>query len=167
MNVHPIFTHFPVALMTLYAIMEMIRFKRILALPYWFYVKATFCILGTTISYATYLTGDMLENLYEGELIQRHSQSAIVTIVFFTLLSLAHLTRWLELSGLLKEPRMRLARFALLAYTGFVFKTPVIVLCALFGLAAITVTGALGGALAYGYEADPVVNIIYRIFVGI
>lgn len=137
-----------------------------MALPYWFYVKATFCIIGTVISYATYITGDMIENLYEGELVQRHSQSATVTIGFFTLLSLAHLTRWLELSGLFKEPHTGLVRIVL-AYTNFIFKTPVIAICALFGLAAITVTGALGGALAYGYEVDPVVNFIYKIFVGI
>ena len=40
MNIHPIFVHFPIALLTLYSLAELIRWRRITELAYWFYVKA-------------------------------------------------------------------------------------------------------------------------------
>jgi hypothetical protein len=41
----------------------------------------------------------------------------------------------------------------------------VLVLLALAGLCAVTITGGLGGSMVYGPNADPVVTLIYKLFV--
>jgi hypothetical protein len=37
-------------------------------------------------------------------------------------------------------------------------------LLALLGIIAVTITGALGGAIAHGADTDPVVQMIYSLF---
>ena len=37
-------------------------------------------------------------------------------------------------------------------------------LIALVGIVVITITGALGGAIVYGPEVDPIVSVIYHLF---
>ncbi len=170
MNIHPAFTHFPVALFTLYALMELVRFKKVLAQPYWFYVKAMFVILGTLSSYATYFTGTLIESDFgsESRVVELHSSFALGTLILFSVISLAYVVAWL---GRTQLPARYLAAgvFAQLwrvaSRLAAVMQHPgVSCLLALVGLAGITVTGALGGALAYGPEIDPAVSFIYHLF---
>ena len=58
MNLHPIFVHFPIALLTLYTLCELLRFKKIKDHPAWFYLKAVLIICGTLGAAAALLTGD-------------------------------------------------------------------------------------------------------------
>jgi len=46
MDFHPLVIHYPIAFLTTYAIFELLRFKKLLDLPYWLYIKATLLILG-------------------------------------------------------------------------------------------------------------------------
>lgn len=164
-NIHPIFTHFPIALLTLYSFFELLRFKKLLNWQPWWYIKATFCIFGTGIGYATYFTGTLLEDAYEGSrLLEMHELWGIITLTFFTLVSIAQLVRWLELTGKCSASS-KLCRW-LSTYARYVFTTPVMLVVGLFGLLTITISGALGGALAYGPEVDPVVKLVYRLIVG-
>ncbi|MEK7110290.1 MAG: hypothetical protein AAB759_00205 [Patescibacteria group bacterium] len=39
MNIHPAFVHFPIALLTIYAVLELARFRFFTARPYWFHLK--------------------------------------------------------------------------------------------------------------------------------
>ena len=48
----------------------------------------------------------------------------------------------------------------------FVSGTPVAMVWAVLGLAAISITGALGAAIAHGHDSDPFVSFIYQIFIG-
>jgi hypothetical protein len=50
--------------------------------------------------------------------------------------------------------------------TGIIHRPPVLVGLSILGLAAITVTGALGASIVYGPNIDPFVHYIYRLFVG-
>ena len=49
-------------------------------------------------------------------------------------------------------------------FVNAVLQSPFLILMALAGLAAITITGALGGAVVYGPNIDPVVSAVYRFF---
>lgn len=46
-----------------------------------------------------------------------------------------------------------------------VLSNPLAIVLALLGLGALMITGALGGAITYGPDADPIVSIVYKIFV--
>lgn len=168
LNIHPIFTHFPVALLTLYSLFELIRFKKITDQPYWFYIKACFVIIGTLSGYAAYTTGELLEDAFGGQLIEVHSFFASITLAIFAVISVAYLISWVEKTDL--AAKIASSRFSaiwkvLVMFRATLMRPLVSIIAAFLGLIAITVTGALGGALAYGPDVDPIVHFIYSLLI--
>ena len=51
--------HFPIALLTVYALMELVWSKRLRKNESWLYVKAAFLIIGLLGAYAALSTGEM------------------------------------------------------------------------------------------------------------
>jgi|SRR3989344_4725701 len=137
MDLHPVIVHFPVALLSLYSVLEIIRFKNI-------QTKSLLVVLGTLGSYAAYITGLINKNSIVGEIppaLNWHQIFATITLVIFTIISIYYLTR---------SKKEWLPPFLL-------------VILAILGLAFITLTGALGGSLVYGPDTDPFVKFIYSI----
>ena len=154
MNLHPIFVHFPIALLTIYALLECLRFKKLMQWEPWFYIKGSLVILGFLSSIATYLSGDAIEHDFTkiaslARLVEVHSSFAFVTVLVFGLISAAYAVVWAKW-----KPLETLAKRLLSVY--------VIVPLALVGLVLVTVTGALGGAIAFGPDIDPLVTFVYH-----
>jgi uncharacterized membrane protein len=148
MDLHPLIVHFPVALLTIYAVLELIRFKKVLAKPYWFFVKAMFVIFGALGAAAAYLTGP--DALARSPLGQMHQNFATITLSIFAVIGFAYLLEW-------KKPNR---------YSGFVLRPYIIIPLALLGLVAVVITGGLGGALVYGTNFDPFMAPIFK-FLGV
>jgi hypothetical protein len=90
-------------------------------------------------------------------LVEIHSNWATASVWIFGVLSLVYLAAWLHREGVLKHAVGSWCERALSLWF-----TPVV---ALAGLAAITITGALGGAIVYGPDVDPAVKFIYSLVV--
>ncbi|MBP7966917.1 hypothetical protein KAZ66_01465 [Candidatus Woesebacteria bacterium] len=197
MNIHPILVHFPIALLTIYAILEIAiplkikafrlfkwdipevspRFEKMYQLlinPIWISIKAFLVILGTVLTFATLQTGEWAEHMYMsyatdytafaqsevGQLIELHSTFATATVIIFSILAVAYLLRLVPL--LVSLPQSMLAVSAKIQ--NIVLNVYIAPLLALLGIIAITITGALGGAIAHGSDTDPVVQMIYSLF---
>src|ERR1051326_4143656 len=102
LNVHPIFVHFPVALLTIYCLLEFVRLRKVTSQPYWFYIKAMFVIIGSLATAAALITGDMAEDIVAGSdralrhLIGVHSNWAVATTTIFGMLAFFYLIAWIE-----------------------------------------------------------------------
>lgn len=166
MLLHPIVVHFPIALLTVYAVLELIRFPIIKRQPYYFYLKAFLVVAGAAATFVARFTGEMdAERFTPGDptlaVIERHELFANLTTAVFSLLALAYLVSWLkkaELSpatpGTWKDKVYRSAeRFT---------ESPWGAALALLGLISVTVTGALGASIIFGPNADFFVRTIYR-----
>ena len=180
-NYHPLLVHFPVALLSLYAFAEIIRFKTVNNQPYWFYIKAVLVICGTLASYLAYATGDSAKYaVLSGQdgfrhlvndpraVINMHENWANVTVIIFSALAGGYLIAWLK--------TLNFERFMPGKFLGSIWKllvnlekaiieTKFVIILALAGLAAVTITGSLGGAIVYGPNADPFVKIIYGLLI--
>lgn len=160
MNIHPIFVHFPIALLVIYAVFELIRFKKISQQPYWFNIKAILLILGTVIGYATLQTGDMATELITDKslrpLIHVHEFWAQLSILIFSALSAGYLIAWVKKYRNIWKPLVWLQ--------SLVTETPLVSLLALAGLIALFITGALGGMIVYGHQSDFLTNWVYNLF---
>ena len=163
--------HFPIALLTFYAVLEIISFKRLRALPYWWYLKAVLVIAGAISAFATRQTGEMIEHdfAYVRNVVEVHALWATITTAVFAVLAICYLIVWISEAYPAELARhIRLAKLwkLLMPVQRFVLRRPVSVLLAACGLVAITITGALGGAISSGPDVDPVVKVVYQIFIG-
>jgi len=168
MNFHPIFVHFPIALFTLYGVFELVRFSKVQSQPYWFYIKAILVILGTLAAFVTLQTGEMIKRQFPGKLTETHSFFANITTYFFAAMALAYITSWIERD--FKNIPDRFPRFKslwtiLLKIKTILLETKLTPLLALVGLVLITITGALGGSIAYGPDIDPVAKFVYNLLI--
>lgn len=167
MNIHPLFVHFPIGLLVLYAILEMLPLMRWYPQAPWDAIKTVLSIAGAAGAIGAFGTGEIAEKLLEDEslrgLIEVHSSFAVATTFIFSALAFSYFVRWLSDHHHIFEGRLRsLAFVGLIA--NILAKRTIAVLLALVGLIALTITGGLGAAIVYGPEADPLVTIIYSLF---
>src|SRR5665213_3563812 len=100
MNVHPLLVHFPIALLTIYALLEVASLTRLGKLSYWFYLKATFLILGALSTIPAILAGEVIKSSYSSSpdfahLVSVHSRFGIATAVVFSVLAAAYFVVWI------------------------------------------------------------------------
>ncbi len=173
MNIHPILVHFPIALLTIYAFMEMIQYKKLKNTDYWFNLKATFVIIGTIFAYLSLSTGELGINLYNRSylpLIYTHEFIATATTYIFTFIALIYLIslinrKKLELKSKILKLIPKKGWIKIINFSNYILnKNIIIISLAIIGLIAILITGSLGGAIVYGPNVDPVVNFIYHLF---
>jgi|SRR3989344_4320684 len=141
MDFHPLVIHYPIALLTTYAIFELLRFKKLLDLPYWFYIKATLVIVGELGAIATVLAAVFSTSTLAGEsaLADMYKNFIFITAVIFGVISLSYL----------KWPRL--------------LKPVIIIPLAVFGLFFVVVAGGLFGATVYGTRFDPFLAPIFKL----
>lgn len=162
MNIHPIFVHFPIALFTLFCILELLRFW--LKQPHWFYVKASLVIAGFFSAIVTILTGEMAEKILEDsdleKVVEMHATFAVLATGIFMIIALAYFVAWVNKT---KQIQKRSWLFftkiqQCLIETNFVY------IMVILGFITIIITGALGGSMVYGPEVEPFVSFVYHLF---
>jgi len=164
------FVHFPVSLLLLYSLLEIIRFKKIHGEPYWFYVKAVVLFAGALGSIATYLTGETAAGLYDGpvpQAIESHSNFGLATVIFFCIMAVLYLVGWLRRKNYTPFQRWQFGQKiweALVPFEKLLTESNFGIIVALIGGTLISITGALGGLIAYGPENDTVSRIIFETF---
>ncbi len=169
MNYHVALVHFPVALLTVYAVLEIVRIPWLNKRPGWREVKFVFLLLGTLGSYAAVQTGGMIEHQFTSErsLVRMHSTFAGYTVALFTVLTLMYIITLVEekwnLSARISGTLGKIWK-AIVSLVRLLMRPAPLIVLALAGLALVTITGALGGSIAYGPDVDPVAHFVYHLF---
>ena len=162
MNIHPIVVHFPIAFLVVYALCELLRFRKITGQPYWFYLKAFLVIVGISVALVAYQAGEAIEHLFEaeyGEVVRAHALFARISIMLFGILAASYFIAWLNRLKTINSSSWRM----LTRIQTLVLETPVVIILAVLGLIAISITGALGAAIAHGPDMDPFVSFVYKL----
>jgi uncharacterized membrane protein len=169
MNIHPIIIHFPIALLTLYSGMECVRLHVLQQKLWWIPLKRFLLIIGTVGGFFSLFTGESASAVYQQTstmpLVELHAAFAQLSILIYAILSLR------EIIGIAQEEQW-LKRFP--STQSFVsalhhtiqrfFRTPLVILLSLIAFIALSITGALGGAIVYGPDVDPIVSFFYHLF---
>ncbi len=179
MNLHPLLVHFPIALWTTYAFLEVatLWWRRDDSRLQW--LKGVLVIAGSVLAVPTILFGVYAEELLEGRagerlasLIEAHEEMAIATFVLFALVALAYA---FFLTHNSQRVALFLSRWGWGVYVQRVYDWKVflaqrivtgwwIKLLAAVGLLSLVVAGALGAAVAHGPDADAVVRLVVDLF---
>ena len=170
MDIHPILVHFPIAILSIYAILEVLRLKRLQKMQGWFYAKSYTAIVGTFASYAAYAAGPEGGRNVDAtfrHIRELHSNWATATLIIFSVITLHYIIvlfgRHAGIQAWFAKSEGTKKLWSFLAHISSVIGNPaLLVILAVLGLCAITITGALGGSLVYGADVDPVVQFIYR-----
>ena len=177
MLLHPAFVHFPIALLTLYAVCELVWIKRLRQNISWFWFKLGLLFFGALSSIVTYQTGKMAAQVLGGSrLVYLHGSFALATVWYFCILAFFYLVDAVIRGVFPTSLNLKITAFIekyslvrkvweiILTFKDFIMDSGFLWTFALIGLALVTITGALGGAIAFGPDVDPMVRIVYNLF---
>jgi uncharacterized membrane protein len=165
-NIHPLIVHFPIALLTFYAALEIIRVPLLTRRDWWFPLKAAFLFVGFLGGLAALQTGDWASAAYRGSsaaaIVEWHERFAQAALICFGVLAAAHLA---EAIARIERVRATDTRWwaTLLLWERRIFRPVVLILLAAVAFGLLLCTGALGGSLVYGTDIDPLAGILYTI----
>ena len=175
MNIHPLFVHFPIALLSVYAIMELIHTNRLNHSNTYASIKGFLVILGTLAAYVTLSTGKLAAGLLLAnrpdlaKLVATHSTFTGATTAIFSVLAASYVIKFILDSKYANMPilitgQLTIMWRALCAFSRAVRESVFGQFLALAGIICITITGGLGDSIVYGPDTDPIVRFIYGMF---
>ena len=162
LNIHPIIVHFPIALLTIYALLEIAtlftRKNKDLK-----NIKLFLLFVGELGVIAAGLTGQMAghgaksnPDIRYPQVIHTHSFFAELTFVLFGIITILYAAQIVN----------KYYKHKILAFLSSLSeKLWLIIPLALIGVTTLTITGALGGVVVYGPNLDPFTHLVYQLFI--
>ena len=163
-NIHPIFVHFPIALLFIYSIVKILPFKKWFPKVTWNYLEFFLLIIGVLGAFIASITGGIAEELIHKnrQLIEMHSTFAGISTILFSLLLLGEILVFITPKNFSKFILPKTSK--LILFIQKILVHPVLSkILAFLGFISITVTGLLGGIIVYGPSADPMAGIILKL----
>jgi len=160
-NLHPLLVHFPIAFLSLYCVLELLRFKKLCNSKLYFGLKAFLVIAGTILIAPTLLSGKIIEDAFSNlyTLVELHSHVAYYTFLTFSAISAAYVIRSIEEYFIAPQSLMDNRLYKILLFLSNVGILQI--LFAVLGLVLISLTGVLGGIIAFGPNVDPLTKLIF------
>ena len=163
-NIHPIFVHFPIALLFLYSVIKIIPFQKWFPQVAWRQIERVLLVVGVLGAFVASSTGELAEHLTQPnrQLVEIHSLFAGASTWIYGLLLLGEL---LVIFGgavtakLNFSPLTKLVMVIQRLLTHRVISTAL----AFLGFIAISLTGLLGGVIVYGVSADPIAGAFLKL----
>lgn len=170
MDLHPLFVHFPIALLTLYSFLEVIR--RFTKGEHWMKVRAVLVIAGTIGAFVSLSTGEGAERLFGDrtlhDVLEAHAIAANATTWIYAILAVSYLILWMQQTYPHPSLFHRIwekTRFGK-SLVSKIIGTPITPALAVLGFLGLSLTGALGAILVYGPQFDPVTSLVYNLLFG-
>jgi len=123
-------------------------------------------VLGSISANISILSGELIKGMFEevNLLVEIHSRIAKITTLLFTIIAILYFISWIKKSnlGFVKKLQNNIIWIYLLKLQTFVLDTYLIIILAFIGLLLISVTGALGGIIAFGPDTDPLTKFLFK-----
>ncbi len=163
-NLHPIFVHFPIALLFVYSIIKILPLQRWFPSVAWKHIERSLLFFGVLGAWVALSTGEVAEHLSRPnhDLVEAHALFATTATWMYGLLlageiisvAMAWITVKVKSEKILK----------IVVFIKDLLTHPILsIILAVLGLMAITITGLLGGVMVYGTSADPLAGVVLKI----
>lgn len=178
---HPLIVHIPIAFLTVYSLFEIIT-TLFFASRFYSFVWTKLLLLGVGVfgAQGALFTGEMAEDLnreiVSRKILDAHEEWASFTFSWFLVIFIIYILIAVASKPFFKTkidsivdrfPSFNIFFGILKTIGNFFSKYKVFVLgMSIVGLVTVSVTGALGGVMVYGRNADPIVIIVLK-FLGL
>ncbi|HEY5220613.1 MAG TPA: DUF2231 domain-containing protein [Candidatus Paceibacterota bacterium] len=168
MNIHPIIVHFPIALLTLYVVFEILPLERWYPRAAWADIKAILVCFGGLGILAALLTGQLAESSLlahaSENVLHIHKTFAAASAAVFGIIALAYFIRWAFSKHIaFFKPLQENVPF-IQAYSDIILTRWVVVTLALVGFIVLSLTGTLGAIIVYGPNGDFITQFVASLF---
>lgn len=163
-NIHPIFVHFPIALLFVYSIIKIIPFKKWFSTIAWKHIEIVLLVTGVLGAFVASATGEIAEELtnQSHQLVEMHATFAAAATWMYGLLLAGELLALITPIVAQKYAIPKIVGISM--WVQRILLDPVVsAVLAIGGLIAISITGLLGGVMVYGTTADPVAGIVLQL----
>ncbi|MBY0328601.1 hypothetical protein K2Q02_00690 [Patescibacteria group bacterium] len=163
-NIHPLFVHFPIALLFVYSIIKIIPLQKWFPAVAWKHIERALLLVGVLGAFVALSTGETAEHLTRPnhDLVEAHALFATTATWMYGLLLAGEILSVIIplITTKITSPKaLKAITFIKDLLTHSILSTTLAVL----GLLAISITGLLGGVMVYGTTADPVAAIVLKI----
>ena len=163
MNIHPLVVHFPIALLFLYSVIQLLPLRTWFPRVEWKQIERVLLVVGFFGALVALATGDTAEHIFHPnrQLVEMHSTFAgLATVLYGALLSGEILT--IINPKILPKISYTWIRNILISLEKLLCNKTFSKTISLVALIAISTTGLLGGVMVYGATADPVAGIVLK-----
>lgn len=164
-DLHPIFVHFPIALLVIYSIIEILPLSKWFPRVAWKDIARVLLVVGLLGGFAALATGDTAEHLSRPnrQLVNMHSLFAGTSIWLYAALLIGEIAAYVSTKAAWLTKLGKTGTAIILFIKRFLSEGLISKSIVLLALIAISVTGLLGGVMVYGVTADPLANIVLKI----
>lgn len=167
MDLHPLVVHFPIALLTLYSFLEVI--KPWTKAPHWKNIRLFLIITGAIGAYLGLMTGEVAEDLYTNpgmrDVLDAHEAAGSAAAWVYIVLAVGYFFDWLRTSRLSSKVPTAVRKWIDIAVK-LIVKSPLAPLLAIAGFLILSLAGALGAILVHGPDIDFITKIVYNVMFG-
>ncbi|MEN9647318.1 MAG: hypothetical protein RLY57_122 [Candidatus Parcubacteria bacterium] len=162
-NLHPIFVHFPIALLMVYSIIKILPLNRWFPRVAWRDIERVLLSVGVLGAFAALATGETAEHLTRPnhQLVEAHSLFAGISTWVYAVLLLGELAAITRTKSFLQKNTVVIRVLGLI--DDIVHIRFIEIMLAVVALISLSITGLLGGVLAYGLSADPIAPFVLNL----
>lgn len=155
-NLHPLFVHFPIALLFVYSLIQILPVRKFLPSVNWAVVGRVLLIIGVAGAFASLATGEVAEHLVKPnhDIVEAHAGFAVATTWIYVALLLQEFLSWYVVA----RPMSKLS-----GVQKFLSNKILVFVLSVVALVTLTVTGVLGGTMAHGTGSDPLAPTILKL----
>ncbi len=160
-DLHPIFVHFPIALLFIYSLLKIAPLEKFLPKISWAHIRQALLVFGFLGALAALTTGEIAEELNNPvhDVVEMHSFFAALSIWLYGLLLGSEFLPIIN-PMLTKVNALKFVLPVTLTVEKILSNKWLAGILAIAALLAILVTGLLGGVMVYGTSADPLAPIV-------
>jgi uncharacterized membrane protein len=161
-NIHPLFVHFPIALLFIYSAIKIVPLRKWFPTVSWVDIERALLAFGVLGAFAALSTGETAENLIRPnrQLVNMHADFATVATWMYGLLLSGEAAAILLTKNITYGARLSVISRVLKVIERVLRNRTISIVLAIAGLLTLSIAGLLGGVMVYGTSADPVAGFV-------
>ena len=164
-NIHPIFVHFPIALLFVYSIIKILPFRKWFPNVAWQDIERVLLVFGIGGAFLSLSTGEQAEHLTRPNesLVETHAFFASFTTWMYGLILIGEVLNYINTKNFSFINKINYLPKLLTWIEKVLTNQNLVLILVVAGFIALFLTGVLGGVLVYGTTADPLAPFILKL----